>query len=50
MLGLLGVIATHLFDIHNCRMIVHLSWIVLMLAYYGIIVLGFIFLPGGAVL
>jgi hypothetical protein len=47
--GLLGVFATHLFDIYSCRMMVHLSWSLFGLTYLGVIALTFIFVPGGSV-
>jgi cytochrome c biogenesis protein CcdA len=49
LLGLLGVFATHIFDIYNCRMMVHLSWIVFGFSYLGVILLTFLFVPGGSV-
>lgn len=49
LVGLMGVFATHLFDIYNCRLMVHLSWVIFGLSYLGVIALTFIFVPGGSI-
>lgn len=49
LLGLLGVFATHIFDIYNCRMMVHLSWILFGVSYLGVILLTYLFVPGGSI-
>lgn len=49
LLGILGVFATFLFDIYNCRLMVHLSWVILCICYIGVIVLTFFTVPGGSV-
>ena len=48
LLGALGVFATHLFDIYNCRMMVHLSWVVFGTSYIGVIFLTYMFVVGGS--
>lgn len=47
--GVMGVFATHLFDIYNCRLMVHLSWVIFGVSYLGVIFLTFLFVPGGSV-
>lgn len=49
-LGLTGAIATYCVGIHNCRMIVHLAWISLMVLFYFVLAFTFLAIPGGAVL
>lgn len=49
LLGILGVFATFLFDIYNCRLMVHLSWVILCLCYVGVVLLTFLTVPGGSV-
>lgn len=49
LLGLMGVFATHLFDIYNCRLMVHLAWVIFGISYLGVVALTFIFVPGGSV-
>ena len=48
-LGLTGSIATYCVGIHNCRMIVHLSWISMMILFYFVLIFTYLSLPGGAI-
>ncbi len=49
LLVLLGVISSHVFDIYNCRTMVHLGWTIFGLTYVAIIGLTFVFLSVGSV-
>jgi hypothetical protein len=49
-LGLTGAVATYCVGIHNCRMIVHLAWISLMVLFYFVLFFTYAAIPGGAVL
>lgn len=40
-----GGIATHCFDMFNCRTMVHLGWGIMGLMYFGVLCLTYIFLP-----
>jgi hypothetical protein len=46
---LLGVVATHLFDLFTCRRMVHLGWTVFGIVYIGIIVVTFFVLSVGGI-
>ena len=50
LLGLTGGVATYCVGIHNCRMIVHVAWIALMVLFYFTLIFGYLSLPGAAVL
>jgi hypothetical protein len=47
LLIILGVIATHSFDIFACKTTVHIGWVIYGLTYFGIIVITFIFFSLG---
>jgi hypothetical protein len=49
MLGLIGVFATHIFDIYNCRTLVHVSWVLFGITYLGILALTYFFVPVGSI-
>lgn len=49
LLALLGVVATHLFDLFTCRRMVHLGWTVFGIVYIGIIVVTFFVLSVGSI-
>ncbi len=46
---MIGIILTYIFDLHNCRMMVHLSWVIFGIMYFGVIISIFLFIPGGIV-
>lgn len=46
---LLGVSATHLFDLLACRKMVHLGWTIYGLAYFGVIVVTYYCLSVGSI-
>ena len=46
---LLGLVATHAFDVLGCRNMVHLGWTVYGLAYIGLIATAFLLLSLGSV-
>lgn len=49
LMGIAGGIATHFFDMYNCRTMVHLSWGILGLMYFGVLVMTYAFLPAGSI-
>jgi len=49
LLVLLGVLATHLFDLLSCRMMVHLGWAIFGIVYVGVIVVTFVVLSVGSI-
>lgn len=46
---LLGVLATHYFEIYGCKACVHLGWMFYGLMYFGVLMLTFIFFAAGGV-
>lgn len=48
-MALAGGIATHCFDMYNCRTMVHLSWGIMGLMYFGVLVMTYVFLPGASI-
>ena len=46
---LLGVASTHLFELLNCRKMVHLGWTIYGLAYFGVIVVTYYSLSVGSI-
>jgi hypothetical protein len=49
LMGIAGGIATHCFDMYNCRTMVHLSWIIMGIMYFGVLGMTYVFLPVGSV-
>jgi hypothetical protein len=49
LLVMLGVLATHLFDLLTCRLMVHLGWAIFGLVYVGVIVVMFVVLSVGSI-
>jgi hypothetical protein len=49
LLALLGVVATHVFDVLSCRKMVHLGWTIYGLAYVGVIIVTFGVLSVGSI-
>ena len=47
---LLGLLATHKFEMFGCRSSVHLGWIIYGLTYSGVVVLTFDFLAMGGII
>jgi hypothetical protein len=46
---LMGVIATHNFEIFSCKTSVHLGWVAYGVTYFGIVAISFLFLALGGV-
>lgn len=46
---LLGLVATHAFDVLSCRNMVHLGWAIYGLAYAGVIAIAFFMLSVGSI-
>jgi hypothetical protein len=44
---LMGVIATHCFEIYGCKTCVHLGWVSYGITYFGILIIGFFFFALG---
>lgn len=49
LMGVAGGIATHCFDMYNCRTMVHVAWGILGLMYFGVLAMTYVFLPAGSV-
>jgi len=46
---LLGISATHGFELYSCKTSVHLGWVAYGITYFGIVVISFIFLALGGI-
>ena len=46
---LLGLSATHLFGLHNCRYMVHLGWTIYGLTYFGVIMVTYQLVSVGSI-
>ena len=43
-----GTISTHILDILACRTLVNIGWVIYAIAYFGIILITIVFMPGGS--
>jgi hypothetical protein len=44
---MMGVIATHFFEVYTCKTCVHLGWVTFGITYFGIVVIAFFFFGMG---
>ena len=45
---ILGIVATHVFDMITCKTVVHLGWVIYGITYFGVIALVFLFFSLGS--